>query len=325
VLKKIWIVVLAVAFLGAMGWAPVLTTAHAATKCECGKDCKCEHCATGKGECRCKGDKAGKGCQCGKGCGCEHCKTGKGTCRCQAGEKGCQCKGGGGQGCQCGKGCGCEHCKTGKGTCTCKSTDKAGCNCGKDCGCEHCKTGKGTCTCKSDGKSGCNCGKDCGCKHCKTGKGTCTCKSAGKSGCDCGKDCNCAHCAGDTAKSAASGAEKPASEADYAKAMVSKGGAFKVGYTSDPEAVPVNVLHSWKLKVETPDGTPIKDAEITVEGTMPAHGHGMPTQPKVTKNYGDGSYLVEGMKFSMPGWWVVTFGIKAGEKSDTVAFNLQLQ
>ena len=58
---------------------------------------------------------------------------------------------------------------------------------------------------------------------------------------------------------------------------------------------------------------------------MPEHGHRLPTQPKVTKNFGDGTYLVEGIKFSMPGWWVMTFAIKAGGKTDTVTFNLQLK
>jgi hypothetical protein len=31
------------------------------------------------------------------------------------------------------------------------------------------------------------------------------------------------------------------------------------------------------------------------------------------------------MKFSMPGWWVVTFDIKSGSSADTVTFNLRLQ
>jgi hypothetical protein len=132
-------------------------------------------------------------------------------------------------------------------------------------------------------------------------------------------------CRSNAGQGAASAQEKPTSEADYAKTRVSKTGAFKASYTSDPEAVPVNKLHSWKLKVEAADGTPVKDAEITVDGIMPEHGHGMPTQPKVTKNYGDGTYLVEGMKFSMSGWWVMTFGIKAGGKTDSVTFNLQLK
>jgi len=58
---------------------------------------------------------------------------------------------------------------------------------------------------------------------------------------------------------------------------------------------------------------------------MPEHGHGLPTEPKVTKNFGDGTYLVEGIKFSMPGWWIMTFTIKANGKTDSVTFNLQLK
>ena len=40
---------------------------------------------------------------------------------------------------------------------------------------------------------------------------------------------------------------------------------------------------------------------------MPEHGHGFPTVPEVTEYLGDGKYLVEGLKFSMPGWWVGQF------------------
>ena len=39
----------------------------------------------------------------------------------------------------------------------------------------------------------------------------------------------------------------------------------------------------------------------------------------------DGKYLVEGLKFSMPGWWVVTFYIQAGDMTDHVSFNLLLR
>ena len=106
--------------------------------------------------------------------------------------------------------------------------------------------------------------------------------------------------------------------------MKSKAGTFNASYTSDPEAIAANKLTSWKLKVETADGKPVKDAEITVAGDMPEHGHGMPTQPKV-KNNNDGTYLVEGIKFSMTGWWTMTFTIKAGGKTDSVTFNLQLK
>ena len=176
----------------------------------------------------------------------------------------------------------------------------AKCACGKDCKCEHCMTGKGECHCKP-GEKGCTCGKGCTCEHCKTGKGECKCHAA------------------TAAKT------KPNADADYAKTMKSKDGGFKATYSSDPEAIPVNKMLSWKLKVETADGQVVKDAEITVTGDMPEHGHGLPTEPKVTKNFGDGTYLVEGIKFSMPGWWIMNFTIKAGGKTETVTFNLQLK
>lgn len=199
--------------------------------------------------------------------------------------------------------------------CACQSGD---CKCGKDCQCEHCATGKGKCACKSvDGK--CNCGKDCKCEHCTTGKGKCTCNTNGN-GCKCGKDCKCSHCV-----AAAGAKENSTSDTDYATLRTSKNGIFKVLYTAEPAAIPVNQIHSWKLKIETADGKAVKDAEIAIEGTMPEHGHGLPTQPKVTKNFGDGTYLVEGIKFSMPGWWVMTFQVKAEGKNDSVTFNLQLK
>src|SRR5918911_260432 len=88
---------------------------------------------------------------------------------------------------------------------------------------------------------------------------------------------------------------------------------------------PINQLHTWKIRVTTPDGQPIEGATITVDGDMPQHGHGLPTRPQVTRYLGDGRYLVEGMKFQMGGWWVADFTITdPGGHTDTVRFNFIL-
>ncbi|GAB4483336.1 MAG: hypothetical protein OHK006_04020 [Thermodesulfovibrionales bacterium] len=100
---------------------------------------------------------------------------------------------------------------------------------------------------------------------------------------------------------------------------------FKASYTTDPAAIPVNKIHTWTLKIETADGKPVTDAEIAVSGDMPEHGHGLPTQPKMTKNLGNGSYLIEGVKFSMPGFWVMTFTVTSGGKEDKIVYNLNLK
>jgi hypothetical protein len=55
---------------------------------------------------------------------------------------------------------------------------------------------------------------------------------------------------------------------------------------------------------------------------MPQHGHGLPTQPQVTRELGDGRYLLEGMKFSMPGWSDLKLQVRSTDgQADRVTFN----
>ncbi|HAM53584.1 MAG TPA: hypothetical protein DCP92_23915 [Nitrospiraceae bacterium] len=100
---------------------------------------------------------------------------------------------------------------------------------------------------------------------------------------------------------------------------------FKVSYVSKDLPIPIGKITSWKLRLETADGRPVKIANISIEGSMPEHGHGLPTQPEVVKGMEDGDYVLQGLKFSMPGWWVITLRIKAQDMDDTVTFNLLLQ
>jgi hypothetical protein len=153
------------------------------------------------------------------------------------------------------------------------------------------------CKCGASGK--CGCGPNCKCEHCATGKGECKC------GCNMGP----AGMSGDknTAGQAASAAH------------------FSVAFTTDPAMIPVNAFHTWTITVTDADGKPVNNAEISVDGGMPAHGHGLPTQPQVTKNLGDGKYLVEGVKFSMPGDWEMKFTIKAGGMEETVVRTIEVR
>lgn len=89
-----------------------------------------------------------------------------------------------------------------------------------------------------------------------------------------------------------------------------------------PAATPaINQLHSWQVRLETPAGQPVGRARITVDGGMPQHGHGLPTRPRVTRELADGTYLLEGMKFSMTGWWEIKLAIQAVDGEDKVTFN----
>lgn len=90
-----------------------------------------------------------------------------------------------------------------------------------------------------------------------------------------------------------------------------------------PPATPaaINQLHSWQIRLSTADGAPVQGARIAIDGGMPQHGHGLPTRPQVTRQLADGNYLLEGMKFSMGGWWEIKLNIEAAQGSDRVTFN----
>lgn len=83
-------------------------------------------------------------------------------------------------------------------------------------------------------------------------------------------------------------------------------------------------LHAWILTVKTPDGKPVDDAKITVDGGMPEHNHGLPTKPEMTERLGEGRYRIDGVKFSMSGRWELRFDISSAVGSDSATFNLVL-
>ena len=93
--------------------------------------------------------------------------------------------------------------------------------------------------------------------------------------------------------------------------------------TLQPPATPaaVNQLHAWQVRLASPTGATVPNARIQVGGGMPQHGHGLPTRPRVTRELPDGGYLIEGMKFSMTGWWEVKLAIDGPAGADRVTFN----
>lgn len=75
----------------------------------------------------------------------------------------------------------------------------------------------------------------------------------------------------------------------------------------------------WIVEVNNKVGAgEVYPATIAVSGGMPNHGHGLPTQPQITRYLGDGQYLMEGLKLSMNGRWILSFYIAAEHGADTV-------
>jgi hypothetical protein len=108
------------------------------------------------------------------------------------------------------------------------------------------------------------------------------------------------------------------------QSWLSKSGNIKLSFSSEVEPLPLNRIHSWTLHLETPAGTPVENASIRVTGGMPAHNHGLPTDPVVTEYLGNGDYRVEGVRFHMQGDWLMEVSIIDGNTEDTVLVPLAL-
>jgi hypothetical protein len=111
---------------------------------------------------------------------------------------------------------------------------------------------------------------------------------------------------------------------DLSLAKLSNGGLYRAVLSPAPMPVTVGKMHSWTVTLQTTVGAPLTQADIAIGGGMPQHGHGLPTAPQVTKNFGDGRYLIEGVKFNMRGWWTFEVTIDGVNGRDLVTFNLVL-
>jgi len=111
---------------------------------------------------------------------------------------------------------------------------------------------------------------------------------------------------------------------DLALEKPTAAGLYKAAIAPQANPVVVGSMHAWTVTVRTPAGAPVEVGKIGINGGMPQHGHGLPTAPQVTKDLGDGRYLIEGMKFNMRGWWTLDLAIDGPKGPDTVTFNLVL-
>ena len=111
---------------------------------------------------------------------------------------------------------------------------------------------------------------------------------------------------------------------DVSRSRTTANGLFKVSIEPEKGAVRQGELHAWLVTVTTATGQPVEYAAIDVSGGMPEHNHGLPTSPQVTDYLGNGHYRIEGMKFTMGGWWQLRLSISAAAVCDTVVFNWAL-
>ena len=102
----------------------------------------------------------------------------------------------------------------------------------------------------------------------------------------------------------------------------SQGSALEIFSQLDPLAI--NTIHSWELVLHTADGVPLSGARMSIVGGMPDHNHGLPTSPVVTGEIAPGRYLLEGVRFHMPGRWLLTFDVTSAQGRESATLEFQL-
>lgn len=117
------------------------------------------------------------------------------------------------------------------------------------------------------------------------------------------------------------GCMAPPKDLDLSLEKKSAAGVYQVALLPPAQPPAINQMHSWKVKLATAEGVPVRGAKFLVDGGMPQHGHGLPTQPRVTHEMEAGTYALDGMKFSMTGWWEMKLAIDGPQGADKVTFN----
>ena len=112
------------------------------------------------------------------------------------------------------------------------------------------------------------------------------------------------------------GCNKPAPDlsAPRFKAKTERGD-YRVEAWPQAGRIRIGSFETWTISVRDGSGQPVTDASLRVDGGMAAHGHGLPSQPKVSRTLAPGVYLLEGLKFSMAGEWTLIVDIQTTGRS----------
>ena len=81
----------------------------------------------------------------------------------------------------------------------------------------------------------------------------------------------------------------------------------------------VGDFQNCTLKLNSTQTLP-SDLTIVMDGGMPAHGHGLPTAPKVVATDKVGEYRIEGLKYSMTGEWLLGFMLQSKSMNDKIVY-----
>lgn len=107
--------------------------------------------------------------------------------------------------------------------------------------------------------------------------------------------------------------------------LATERGVYRVTIRPETGSVPIAEMHNWIVHVETTAGSVFVPAQLVFMAGMPAHGHGTPAQPVITRFLGEGDFLVEGVKFNMTGLWHIVVNVTGPAGPDSIRFEMNLR
>ena len=87
----------------------------------------------------------------------------------------------------------------------------------------------------------------------------------------------------------------------------------------------INQIHSWHVRILDGDRKTVAVEQLQINGGMPEHDHGLPTQPQITATLDNGDYLLEGVRFHMQGLWLLQIDLQHDSSEDSAAIEFVLQ
>ena len=93
-------------------------------------------------------------------------------------------------------------------------------------------------------------------------------------------------------------------------------------YPESGDRFEIGAFQTWVIELHDASGGDVTGAAIAIAGGMPGHGHGLPTQPRITEELGGGRYRIEGAKLNMVGAWVIEVFVQTPAQRDRLRFDL---
>ncbi|MFK8030745.1 MAG: FixH family protein [Gammaproteobacteria bacterium] len=117
--------------------------------------------------------------------------------------------------------------------------------------------------------------------------------------------------------------ETTPSASNFTWTQSSQNGIYTVRIEPQEKRIPIGEYHEWVVSLSDNSDQPVTAALIHINGGMPSHGHGLPSQPQISE-LAKGRYRIEGVRFNMGGSWVLKFRIQSSAGQDTAQFKIEL-